>query len=123
MRDVLRKLREQGKFLFLATNSHFEYMELIMSTTLGEDWRQFFDMVCANSRKPLFFSGTQPFWKCNPSLPDFKESLVNLAEQVEGNEQTYLEGNAKLVAQVASLKTGVKEPRVCFFGDQYTSDC
>lgn len=35
MRDVLAKLRQQGKFIFLATNSHWEYMELIMSTTIG----------------------------------------------------------------------------------------
>lgn len=94
-----------------------------METTLGVDWRSFFDMVCSNSRKPLFFSGTPPFWKCDPSQPDFKSNLVNLAEQVEGSDQTYLEGNAKLVAEVASLRSGIKEPRVCFFGDQYTSDC
>jgi hypothetical protein len=56
MRKVLTKLREQGKFLFLATNSHVEYMELIMTTTLGEDWRTFFDLVTCFCCKPRFFN-------------------------------------------------------------------
>lgn len=33
--EVIQKLRNQGKFVFLATNSHWEYMELIMGATLG----------------------------------------------------------------------------------------
>ena len=48
---MLQKLREEGKFIFLATNAHAEYMEMIMSTTLGEDWRSFFHMAIANARK------------------------------------------------------------------------
>lgn len=39
LREILQKLKDQGKFVFLGTNSHFDYMELIMSTTLGKDWR------------------------------------------------------------------------------------
>ena len=35
LRYVLQKLRDQGKFLFIATNSHWEYAEHILSTTLG----------------------------------------------------------------------------------------
>lgn len=62
MRDVLKKMAEQNKFIFLATNSHWEYMELIMSTTLGEDWREFFDMVIANARKSFFWSGDNPMY-------------------------------------------------------------
>ena len=45
MRDVLQEMRDQGKFLFLATNSHYEPMELIMKTTLGSDWRNFFNLI------------------------------------------------------------------------------
>jgi len=59
---VFKQLRKQGKFIFLATNSHWEYMELIMKTTLGEDWRSCFDMVIANALKPVFFKEEQPFY-------------------------------------------------------------
>jgi hypothetical protein len=46
--------------LFVLTSSHWEYMELILSTTLGEDWRSLFDLVCADGRKPRFFSERNP---------------------------------------------------------------
>lgn len=48
LRSSLEKLRANGKRLFLATNSHEEYMELIMSQTLGPDWKTLFDLSCAN---------------------------------------------------------------------------
>jgi hypothetical protein len=50
--------------VFLATNSHWEFMELIMTATLGDDWRSSFDMVFAFCRKPLFWT--------NPTTKMFK---------------------------------------------------
>jgi len=55
LRESLIKLKRAGKKLFLATNSHTEYSNLIMTTTLGDDWRSFFDIICCYCRKPLFF--------------------------------------------------------------------
>lgn len=55
LRESLTKLKAAGKRMFLATNSHTEYSNLIMTTTLGEDWRTFFDVICCYCRKPLFF--------------------------------------------------------------------
>ena len=57
------RLKAQGKFVFLGTNSHWEYMELIMSTTLGEDWRDFFDAVFCFCRKPNFFNTDNALFK------------------------------------------------------------
>lgn len=56
MVDVLLKLREQGKFIFLATNSYFEYGQLIMETTLGPNWKKCFNMIFAYCGKPDFFN-------------------------------------------------------------------
>lgn len=55
LRKSLTELKEKGVRLFLATNSHIEYMNLIMEQTLGEDWKSLFDLNLANCRKPLFF--------------------------------------------------------------------
>lgn len=55
LRDSLTRLKKAGKKLFLGTNSHTEYSNLIMTATLGDDWRSFFDVVCCYCRKPLFF--------------------------------------------------------------------
>jgi hypothetical protein len=65
-------LIDQGKFIFLGTNAHFYYMELIMSTTLGDDWRSFFNMVFCDCRKPNFFKGEAPMYEANPDASNFK---------------------------------------------------
>lgn len=39
LRDILNSLRQRNVRLFLGTNSHVEYMDLIMSATLGPDWK------------------------------------------------------------------------------------
>ena len=57
LRAKLEEIRERGTKLFLGTNSHFEYMHVIMKATLGEGWESLFDLNIANCRKPLFFSG------------------------------------------------------------------
>jgi hypothetical protein len=54
LRDLLQEMRQHGKKIFLATNSHAEYSELIMTTTLGPDWRDFFDLCLQNCRKPTW---------------------------------------------------------------------
>jgi len=55
MKEVLKKLRDQGKFVFLGTNSYWEYADLIMEATLGKDWANNFDMVVSECNKPDFF--------------------------------------------------------------------
>ena len=46
-------------------------MELIMSTTLGKDWRDSFDFVFSFCRKPHFFSAKNPFFVMDTSKPDY----------------------------------------------------
>ena len=38
-RESLQKLKNMGKKLFVATNSHAEYSEFILTQSIGEDWR------------------------------------------------------------------------------------
>ena len=126
MRDVLAKLRKEGKFIFLATNSHWEYMELIMSTTLGKDWRSFFDMVCANARKSYFWSTeTEPkMYVMDRSKDDFKGPVVQSgADLTVDSSVTYLEGSAKILEDlVKKVRPEVSQHRYIYFGDQYLSD-
>lgn len=70
-------MRDQGKVLFLGTNSHCEYMELIMSTTLGHDWRNFFDFVFSFCRKPGFFSHENPMYIMDRSKADLNGAVVD----------------------------------------------
>mmetsp|Transcript_1328 Transcript_1328/g.1716 ORF Transcript_1328/g.1716 Transcript_1328/m.1716 type:complete len:213 (+) Transcript_1328:374-1012(+) len=94
---ILQKLREQGKTLFIATNSHFGYMELIMSTTLGPKWREYFDFVFCFCRKPAFFSESNPMYVVEHTDPMLKgKKLDTFIDLVKDSSITYLEGNAHL---------------------------
>ena len=41
-KESLQKLKDMGKKLFVATNSHAEYAELTMTQSIGEDWKSKF---------------------------------------------------------------------------------
>lgn len=69
LRRSLERLKNEGKVLFLATNSHVEYMEVIMEASLGEDWKSLFDLSCANCRKPGYFSKEEAFKQVDQSVP------------------------------------------------------
>lgn len=53
--EIFQTLKSKGKRLFLATNSHAEYTNMIMKATVGENWEQYFDITCYHCRKPYFF--------------------------------------------------------------------
>jgi len=118
MKGLLQVLRQKGKILFFASNSHFEYINIIMEHSLGKDWKDLFDFIIPNASKPGFF--TQP-----DRL--FREVDVN-AEDKFGKEVEKLElhkmyslGNAKLLEENVRRVTG-KEGRILFFGDNYSTD-
>src|SRR5262249_30584049 len=64
----LETLRENGKKVFLLTNSEHTYTNLLMTHLLetngGPSWRSFFDMVVVDAGKPRFFRerGTNGRW-------------------------------------------------------------
>jgi len=64
---TLHKFRSAGKRLFLLTNSLWHYTNAVMSYLLDgvleayASWRSFFDIIVVGSRKPDFFTSTEPF--------------------------------------------------------------
>ena len=98
-------------------------MELIMSTTLGEDWRSFFDMVIANARKSYFWPENNSMHIMDQSKFDFKGPVVAKGTDVKlDSSVTYLEGSARIIEElVESMKPG-QEHKYLYFGDQYLSD-
>lgn len=55
LREVFQKLQDQGKFVFILSNSHAEQIEIVMKVTLGADWRKFFNMIILDAHKSHFF--------------------------------------------------------------------
>ena len=81
--DWLRLLRAQQRRLFLLTNSHSDYTELLMRFAFGSAWRDLFDIVIVKGGKPSFFAEnreTRPFLR-----------LVNAFGNEEGAATTTLE--------------------------------
>ena len=54
LKTILAALRSNKKQIFLTSNFHVEVMELFMTSTLGKDWKDYFDVCIANAKKPLW---------------------------------------------------------------------
>jgi hypothetical protein len=108
----MTKLKEQGKFIFLGTNSMFDYMELIMSTTLGKDWRSFFNMVFCDCRKPNFFKGEANMFERDASKESKNGARIGsyLDLKEDSANVTYLEGNTSLLDEYLKKKYNKQRP-------------
>ena len=58
--------------LFITSNSNVDYMETVMTVTLGPDWKNYFDICVANARKPLFYRAESPFYHYDPNQENRK---------------------------------------------------
>lgn len=56
LRTFLQRLKENGKKMFIVTNSPFKFLDVGMQYMLGEEWQEFFDVVIVQARKPKFFT-------------------------------------------------------------------
>ena len=62
MIPYLEKLIEKNKKLFVITNSPFDSVDKGMSFMVGDDWREFFDVIIVQAGKPHFFTNNgMPF--------------------------------------------------------------
>ena len=65
--QTLLDLKHAGKKLFLATNSEWHYTRAMMGWTFDPyvggafDWRELFDLVIVQAKKPAFFEQQRPF--------------------------------------------------------------
>jgi len=50
--DGYYRFRDAGKKLFLCSNSGYHYVDGGLQYMLGEDWREFFDVIIVGARKP-----------------------------------------------------------------------
>ena len=96
---------DQGKFVFLCSNSHYKFLELSMRTTLGEDWRNFFHMVFCAAGKPKFFTTTKPLYIMDSTQDNYKGAeITDSAQLTEDPEVIYMEGNGTIVMNYLKAK-------------------
>lgn len=115
---TLHKLRSSGKKLFLLTNSEWYYTDAVMTFLLDgvlpfyQSWRDYFDMVIASGRKPVFFNEAPPFIE----LDKTGNELGEIAEYRRG--AIYQGGNIRTLEDMLELRGD----RILYVGDHMYSD-
>ncbi|CAC5420649.1 5'-nucleotidase domain-containing protein 2,5'-nucleotidase domain-containing protein 3 [Mytilus coruscus] len=113
--SILENLVKADKKLFLVTNSGFPFVDAGMTYMLGSDWRDLFEVIICNARKPKFFNeASRPFRIYDPSLEVVSWDRVNTL--IKG--RIYQEGNFYQLRQM----TGWYGSKVLYFGDHVYSD-
>lgn len=112
----IEKLREQSK-VFLLTGSNVDYADFTASYTFGKDWKDLFDISICFAKKPAFFTEFRPFYE----LEGFKETRTLRGDELEEGK-VYNQGNWKELVEFLSKKSGVKNPRCLYIGDNLIQD-
>ncbi len=118
--ETLVRQLDAGKKIFLLTNSGFEYTNQVMNYLLAgaddfyENWQDYFEIVIVSSRKPLFFSGKQPFFRIHTE----NKGLLSPLKDGFQKGHVYCGGNA------ASLQdfTGLRGDEILYVGDHIYGD-
>jgi HAD superfamily 5'-nucleotidase-like hydrolase len=122
IRQWLEKLTKLNKRLFLATNSRFDYTDLLSTYAFGDDWKGLFDLIIVDCKKPSFFSNPnkRPFHRCideNNIIPTTVEEIIKDFNK----KYIYSFGNSEDLHLIMSQISN-KEPLVIYFGDHIKSD-
>lgn len=95
-KQALKRLLDHGVKLVLITNSLPEFTNLLMRFAYGEDWESMFSMVVVRARKPVFWTGENPFFALNVHEVSRWHDLVETQVEVpclDGGRQYYMRGN------------------------------
>lgn len=115
---ALLDLKAAGKKLFLATNSEWHYTEPMMRYAFDRyltkgGWRELFDLVIVQAKKPAFFDGTAPFVELDAASGAERSVPERLAAA-----HVYRGGNAQRVQE----HFGVDGAAILYVGDHVYAD-
>nr|CAB3264464.1 5'-nucleotidase domain-containing protein 3 [Phallusia mammillata] len=118
LRELMNYLTNSGKKLFLITNSGYKFVDVGLKHLIGPDWRDAFDVIIVQAKKPRFFhEGTRPFKRV--VLDDTENTRVSWeAVQKFIPGQVYCEGCVNELMRLSSWSGN----EVLYFGDQIYTD-
>lgn len=115
VKEFLNRLKNNGKNVFLITNSPYWFVNYGMRCLCGPEWTSLFDLVICNARKPEFFtSNNKPFRKFSITTNSKSWEKVTNFER----KKIYYEGNLFEMIQ----HTGWIQNQVLYFGDHIYGD-
>lgn len=116
---TLVRLLDAGKKLFLLTNSHYSYTNVVMNYLLEDgheqfpNWKDYWQYIIVGAGKPGFFTGSQPFFEV------IEESgLLKIHTGDLDPSKIYYGGNAKTFEHM----TGYKGDELLYVGDHIYGD-
>jgi len=116
---TLQRFRSAGKRLFLLTNSGFDYTQAVMSYLLDDrlpdypSWRDYFDVIVVDARKPTFFTQTAPLVALDPSGQPLSTPRVGV-----NRGDVFSGGNAQALEELL----GMRGDRLLYVGDHIYGD-
>jgi 5'-nucleotidase len=115
---LLERLRLQEKKTFLLTNSEYYYTNGVMKHLLGNLWKEYFDIVIVNGRKPHFFGDGTTLREVDEKTGNLK--LSNISSSTTGFERgkIYNGGNLSLFKKFTKTTGG----EVLYVGDSINHD-
>jgi HAD superfamily 5'-nucleotidase-like hydrolase len=116
---LLTHVKDSGKQLFLCTNSGFNYSNQAMNHALGlkpdsSEWRDLFDVVICNAKKPDFYKSRQPFREFDTVRRSPTTTPINTLKK----GQVYVQGSAAALRRA----TGWSGHDVLYLGDNLYAD-
>jgi len=123
IREWLLALRTvKGKRLFLLTDAREEHVDLMLSSTLGEDWQSIFNLIVVDAKKATFFDGL--------STSDTISKPAAVPDPTSAQATRYAEGKvcrggaiSEFDAFVGSASSSQNtEPKILYFGDHALKD-
>ncbi|XP_017777855.1 PREDICTED: 5'-nucleotidase domain-containing protein 3 isoform X2 [Nicrophorus vespilloides] len=115
LRYFFDRLKSADKKLFLVTNSPYKFVNKGMELLVGTNWKDYFDVVIVQARKPRFFTD-----ESRPIRVYDERSGTHIWDRVTKLEKgtIYYEGTVKQLQEL----TGWRGHQVLYFGDHPYSD-
>lgn len=115
LKPYFDRLKNANKKLFLVTNSPYPFVTKGMELLVGANWKEYFDVVIVQARKPKFFTDVS-----RPIRVYDEQSENHIWDRVTKLEKgrIYYEGTVKQLQEL----TGWRGHQVLYFGDHPYSD-
>lgn len=113
----LKSLRAEKKLLFLITGSNVDFASHTAQNCMGDNWKDYFDIVIFFARKPGFFLQNRPFIGLNGMEETGEVGVEDL--QIGGQ---YVNGNWEGLYEFLKKHSKKDDPKILYVGDNIVQD-
>ncbi|MCA2959933.1 MAG: HAD-IG family 5'-nucleotidase [Silvanigrellales bacterium] len=119
--ECLQRLKDSGRKLFIATNSLWDYTQVVMNFLFGnetgvlnDDWTSMFDLIITGASKPSFFISQNALYAV-----DTATGMLRNVDLGFGSHKVFQGGNFRQLHQFLGIENGTQ---VLYVGDHIYGD-